>query len=126
MGQGAASELLLSPALQRCVQHFTEFYTSQHSGRKLDWLQHLSTADVKAQLGKRSYEFCVSTYQLAILLLFNDADSLSAADVHKGTLLNEKELDRNIRSLVAARLLRATTPLTDAPIGPCRQGRACV
>lgn len=61
---------------------FTQFYyTKYNNGRMLNWKLNLGSAEVKAgvfQDGK-NYEFSTSTYQMLLLLLFNEHESLTYA-----------------------------------------------
>ncbi|PIA15499.1 Cullin-domain-containing protein [Coemansia reversa NRRL 1564] len=75
------TKLKLPSELDRAVDQYTEFYQSKHNGRRLNWLWQYSKAEIKmffpkatGSAAKAGYLFQVSTYQLAILLLFN-ADS---------------------------------------------------
>ena len=55
-----------------------DYCKALHVGRRLAWLTNMGSADLRATFGdgvKR--ELSVSTYQMCILLLFNDADTLS-------------------------------------------------
>ena len=122
------STFALPPELAKCIKMFGKFYEAMHSGRKLNWLHHLSTADVKARFSKKPYEFSVTAYQMAVLLMFNqndaDADTARASDakeppsppsytlseIRDATNLSEKELQRTVRSLVSAHILTAQLP----------------
>lgn len=91
---------------------FQEFYTSKHSGRKLTWLWQLCKGDVRANFTKSAqnrvpYTFQVSTYQMAILLLYNDAkdDVVSYDDMAATTLLAKETLDPSIGVFVKAKVL---------------------
>ena len=48
----------------------------------------------------------MSTYQLAIVLLFNDSERLTYADVTAVTRLKGKDLERNVTALVDANILK--------------------
>eukprot|EP00047_Mylnosiga_fluctuans_P022456 m.119953 g.119953 ORF g.119953 m.119953 type:complete len:737 (+) comp9265_c1_seq1:1138-3348(+) len=100
---------LLSPA----ITSFETFYKAKFFGRKLCWLHHVSTADVRAVLGGRFFEFKVTIGQLAVLMQFVDADELPADSV-MAHLNAGSDSERVIASLVAARLL-TPTPASGAP-----------
>ena len=47
----------------------------------------------------------MSTYQLAVVLLFNEANSLTYQDITSLTHLQDKDLKRNVAALVDAKIL---------------------
>lgn len=53
------------------------------------------------------YTFQVSTYQMGILLLFNEADTLSYDEIEKATTLSTEILDPNLSILLKAKVLIA-------------------
>ncbi len=53
-----------------------------HSGRRLAFQPNMGTADLRATFGAgRRHELNVSTYQMCVLLLFNETDSMSYRDI---------------------------------------------
>jgi cullin 1 len=94
----------------KTYEHFEKFYLEKHSGRKLTWLWNLSKGEMKANYvrnGKNPYIFQVSTYQMAILMLFNDADTVSYDDLARATGAPKEQLDPSIGILVKSRVLLA-------------------
>ena len=43
----AAPECILPPTLMACCKHFGDFYFDMHNGRKLIWMTHLGSCDLK-------------------------------------------------------------------------------
>lgn len=84
---------------------FEQFYNGRFNGRKLTWLQHLSTGEVKVSYLKRPYFVTVTTYQMAVILLFNEKTSLHFCEIGEQTQLVEKELVRTLQSLADVRLI---------------------
>ena len=87
---------------------FQSFYFDKHNGRKLTWLWQLCKGEVKANYIKNvkvPYTFMVSTYQMAILLLFNDADVVTYEDAQKATALSADWLDPSLGVFVKAKVL---------------------
>lgn len=111
LGGGPRSTVQLAPALEKSVRAFELFYHSQHSGRKLNWLHHLSSGDVVCHTDSSRYEFAVTTFQMVILMLFNEADSCTVDTIQSSTNLSERELYRTVRSLIATKLLIADPAL---------------
>ena len=95
----------------KTYERFQNFYTQKHSGRKLTWLWHMCKGDIRANYTKSPskipYTFQVSTHQMAILLLFNDApdDTVSYDDMQAATALAKETLDPSIAVMVKARVV---------------------
>lgn len=129
LGQAAISPFAVPQPLERPVSYFEAFYNKKFNGRKLTWLHHLSTADVRITLTspgaqapvanlspvlqRKSYLVSMGTYHMAILHLFESSDSLSYADLKENTRLSEEQLVKHLQSLLDARLI-----LTEAPVPP--------
>ena len=91
---------------------FSRFYNHKHQGRKLTWLWQLCKGEVKANYSKvaqskASPTFQVSTYQMAILLLFNDSDTVSYDEIAEATKLNKETLDPSLGVFLKAKILIA-------------------
>ncbi|KAI5779294.1 Cullin [Geopyxis carbonaria] len=90
---------------------FVEFYNEKHNGRKLTWLWHLCKGDLKANYCKATkvpYTFQVSTYQMAILLLFNDQDSITYEEIERMVGLSKDYLDPSLGVFLKAKVLTIT------------------
>ena len=95
-------------SLVKTRDRFTRFYVDKHSGRKLTWLWNLCKGDLKATYCKGTkipYTFQVSTYQMAILLLFNDHDTVTYEDIEKATSLTKEMLDPSLGIFLKAKVL---------------------
>ncbi|KAJ2702330.1 ubiquitin ligase (cullin) of SCF [Coemansia sp. IMI 203386] len=73
------NKLLLPSQLSSVCNRFTNYYQNKHNGRKLNWMWQHSKAEIKmffpkatGPAAKAGYIFHVSTFQLAILMLFSD------------------------------------------------------
>ncbi len=66
-----------------CCEVFKKFYMKSHSGRRLTWQTNMGTADVKAAFGTKKHELSVSTYQMVILLLFNEKTELTFKEIRE-------------------------------------------
>ncbi|KAE9970893.1 hypothetical protein EG328_005992 [Venturia inaequalis] len=99
-------------------ERFQKYYNSKHQGRKLTWLWQLSKGEMRANYTKSAqkvpYTFQVSTYQMAILLPFNDTDTISYEDLGEFTKLSKETLDPCLGILMKARVL-TTTPADSKP-----------
>jgi cullin 1 len=94
--------------IAKAYERFQTFYGQKHSGRKLTWLWQLCKGEVKANYCKSTkvpYTFQVSTYQMAILLLFNESDKNSYDDIVKATQLQADVLDPSLGIFLKAKVL---------------------
>ena len=66
---------------------------------------------MRATFGEKRHELNVSTYQMVILLLFNEADRLSYADILHATSIPPVDLKRSLQSLACVKVPR-TEPFT--------------
>eukprot|EP01117_Protostelium_nocturnum_P003593 TRINITY_DN1480_c0_g1_i1.p1 TRINITY_DN1480_c0_g1~~TRINITY_DN1480_c0_g1_i1.p1 ORF type:complete len:629 (+),score=88.00 TRINITY_DN1480_c0_g1_i1:331-2217(+) len=105
--QTQASNFNVPQELEKCINQFQSWYSSRHQGRKLAWLHHLSKGDIRTNCLKKRYEFQVTNYQMAILLLFNTSESTSLGyDTFLNSInLKEAELKRSLESLIEANVL---------------------
>ena len=63
----------------------------------------MGNADIKATFGGRKHELNCSTYQMAVLLLFNDAEQLAYGEIAQATQIPEAELKRVLQSLACVK-----------------------
>jgi len=90
------------------VNNFKTFYESKYQGRKLTYLHHLSRADVDSRAVKgKIFKLAVSTYQMGLLLLFNQQGTteLSKRDLQDSSLLQEHPLKTSLLGLVKTKVL---------------------
>ena len=95
---------VLPAELSAAVADFRDFYLAQHTGRRLEWYTEKGTADVGFNVAPgRRYEVTVSTYQMAVLVLFNEplaaAQGLPFARIVEATGVAREELLRHVLSL---------------------------
>jgi cullin 3 len=94
----------LPQLVQEAIDRYTKFYLEKHTGRKLSWQTSAGSAELKATFGSdpaklQRYVLGVSTYQLCILLLFNDETSLTLGQIRSKTHIPDSELRRHLVSL---------------------------
>jgi len=95
----SASKCNLPPEILSCCETFKKFYTEKHSARRLTWQTNMGTGDIKALFGSKKHELNVSTYQMVILLLFNNSSVLSFQEIKDATAIPENDLKRNLVSV---------------------------
>lgn len=94
---------LPSPLKAACAV-FTDFYNEKNSGRKLAWYPSHSNVDIKAHFPLGRKDLNVTTYQIAVLLLFNQRDTWTYEELRQATELPENELKRHLLSLCTPKL----------------------
>lgn len=83
-------EVKFSGKMKSCCDKYKLWYVAAHTGRKLVWLPIFSKGEVSAQfsLDKKTgkaltFTLQASAHQMAILLLFNDATTITVAEIEK-------------------------------------------
>ena len=93
-------------SIQKNLERFSAFYHNKHGGRKLQWCWQLGKADIKTNYLSQKLTLSVSHFQLAILLAFNDAQTLSYEELRAITgIEDESYIDGALNILVKARVL---------------------
>ena len=97
-------EMNLPAEMVRGVERFKTFYGTRGQGsRKLQWIYAMGTANVIGNFAQKPIELVLNTMQAAILMLFNDVDSLSYADVKTSINLPDEDLVRCLASLACGK-----------------------
>ncbi|PNX99938.1 cullin-3a-like protein [Trifolium pratense] len=90
----------LPAEISELCEKFRSYYLGTHAGRKLSWQTKMGTADLKATFRKgQRHELIVSTYQMCVLILFNNADRLSYKEIEQATEIPASDLKRCLQSL---------------------------
>eukprot|EP01117_Protostelium_nocturnum_P004480 TRINITY_DN1616_c0_g1_i1.p1 TRINITY_DN1616_c0_g1~~TRINITY_DN1616_c0_g1_i1.p1 ORF type:complete len:736 (-),score=230.04 TRINITY_DN1616_c0_g1_i1:109-2316(-) len=100
----------LPAEVTKCCELFKKFYLSKHNGRRLHWQTNMGTAELRAVFANKKHELSVSTYQMVILLLFNERNEFTYKEIHEATNIPVNELKRNLVALTAgkAKILEKT------------------
>jgi Cullin, a subunit of E3 ubiquitin ligase len=105
----------LPQSVQSAMDNFSDFYLKKHTGRKLSWQTSTGTGEIKASFGSngniRTYNLIVSTYQMCILMLFNEDTELTLRQIASKTSIPDLELQRHLISLCTPkyRILRKSS-----------------
>lgn len=95
--------------LEKSVQAFESFYHAQFSGRKLSWLHNLCHGELKFNYLKKPYLITVPISQMALLLLFEDCDSISCSAAASSLRLTHDQLVKHASGLVKRKILLQST-----------------
>lgn len=109
LGQACPTDFAVPCQLEKSVQRFEEFYRDHFNGRKLSWLHHLSTAELKLNYLKKTYIITMQTFQMAILLMFESVDSISGRELMDATKLNAEHFQKYMTSLIECKLLQSNS-----------------
>lgn len=108
---GSTTNFSIPKELAAAEASFTRYYQREFSGRKVTWLHHISKGEVKARFPsnvKTGYILQCSTYQMGVMLQFNERPSISAEDLQVATQLNDQALRTTVLSLVKTEILTMT------------------
>lgn len=100
--------------LRPCESHFQNYYTKAFVGRKLHWLHQQSKGELKSAgfANKAVYTFQCSTYQMGILLLFNEKSRMNYVEIRESTQLVDDVLKGTLKTLLKVRVLLCDPKLT--------------
>lgn len=97
---------ILPPPVRAAMDRFQKYYLNTYTGRKLSWQTLAGTAEIRATFPPpkgsskpRRHDLTVTTYQMCILVLFNNRDTLTLKQIREETQIPEDELRRHLVSL---------------------------
>jgi len=96
-------ELALPVEMVQGVEVFKKFYETKTKHRKLTWIYGLGTCSLTGKFQPRSIELQLSTFQAALLLLFNDDDKLTMEQIQERLHLPQDDTVRALHSLACAK-----------------------
>jgi cullin 1 len=96
-------DINLPAEMVKCVEVFKEFYQTRTKHRKLTWIYSLGTCNINAKFDAKPIELIVTTYQAALLLLFNGVDRLSYSEIVTQLNLSDDDVVRLLHSLSCAK-----------------------
>ena len=84
---------------------FTQYYQTEHLGRKLTWLWNYSTNELRMNYLKEKYILLTSSYQMAVLLQYNQNDTMSLDQLVAATSISKDILTQELAVLAKVKLL---------------------
>lgn len=97
----------LPKELEQSVQRFNTFYQKLHNGRKLNWLYNMCKGEIVTNCFRNRYFFQANTFQMAILLQYNDQTKWSVQQLVDNTGISYENMTQMLEILLKARLLEA-------------------
>ncbi|ROL40626.1 Cullin-3-B [Anabarilius grahami] len=123
--QSATPKCNIPPSPRHAFEVFRRFYLAKHSGRQLTLQHHMGSADLNATFygaikkedgsdvgvggalltgsNTRKHILQVSTFQMTILMLFNNRDKFTFEEIQQETDIPERELVRALQSLACGK-----------------------
>ncbi|CCO26304.1 Cullin-1 Short=CUL-1 [Rhizoctonia solani AG-1 IB] len=86
-------------------ERFQRYYQSKHSGRKLTWLWNYSKNELRTNYLNQKYILMTSSYQMAVLVQYNENDTLSLDELVTATGIPKELLSQVLAVLVKAKVL---------------------
>ncbi|XP_006303539.2 cullin-2 [Capsella rubella] len=93
------SDLNLPSEMVNCIEAFKAFYATKTKHRRLSWIYSLGTCHISGKFDQKTIELIVSTYQAAVLLLFNNTERLTYTEILEQLNLSHEDLVRLLHSL---------------------------
>lgn len=108
----------LPAEMLKCIQVFKEFYSTRTQNRKLRWINSIGTCNIEGKFESKTIHLIVSTYQAAVLMLFNSADRLSYSEIKTQLNLGDEDDDYLTIILKSLSSARYNILIKDTPSDP--------
>lgn len=99
------NEYIIPADILPTYEKFTKYYQQKHSGRKLTWLWNYSKNELRTNYTNSKYILMTSSWQMAVLLQYNDNDTLSFEELATATAISKDYLKQVLAVLVKAKIL---------------------
>ncbi|KAM5540497.1 hypothetical protein V8D89_005955 [Ganoderma adspersum] len=84
---------------------FSQYYQQKHSRRKLMWLWNYSKNELCTNYLNQKYILIMSSWQMAVLLQYNNNDTLSLEELMNATVISKDILKQVLAVLIKAKIL---------------------
>eukprot|EP01006_Ploeotia_vitrea_P032050 TRINITY_DN64328_c0_g1_i1.p1 TRINITY_DN64328_c0_g1~~TRINITY_DN64328_c0_g1_i1.p1 ORF type:complete len:806 (+),score=116.54 TRINITY_DN64328_c0_g1_i1:129-2420(+) len=114
----------VSQTVLRTLNAYDDWYCKKHKQRRLQWCYNQGTADIKASFANaaKKYDIVMSTYQMLVVLLFNEQDKWVFSDLADRTGITIEELRRVMVPLSVAPKDKKHSPVLKKKVGPNEKG----
>ena len=99
------NDLIVPPEILPTYDRFSKYYQTEHSGRKLTWLWSYSKNELRTNYLNQKYILMTGSYQMAVLLQYNNRDTLSLDALVTATAISKEILVQVLSPLVKAKIL---------------------
>jgi cullin 1 len=99
------NDFIVPPEILPTYDRFSKYYQTKHSGRKLTWLWNYSKNELRTNYLNQKYILMTSSYQMAVLLQYNNHDTLSLEELVTATAISKDILVQVLSLLVKAKIL---------------------
>ncbi|KAI0826742.1 Cullin-domain-containing protein [Trametes gibbosa] len=98
-------EFIIPQDILPTYTRFSQYYQQKHSGRKLTWLWNYSKNELRTNYLNQKYILMTSSWQMAVLLQYNNDDTLSLEEIMNATAISKDILKQVLAVLVKAKIL---------------------
>ncbi|KAJ3753066.1 ubiquitin-protein ligase [Lentinula raphanica] len=98
-------EFVIPAEILTTYDRFQKYYQKKHSGRKLTWLWNYSKNELRTNYLNQKYILMTSSYQMAVLVLYNKNDTMSLEEIFAATSIGKDILTQVLGLLVKAKIL---------------------
>ncbi|VVC31679.1 Cullin, N-terminal,Cullin, conserved site,Cullin repeat-like-containing domain,Cullin homology,Cullin [Cinara cedri] len=105
LGSSVVSSFVIPKELIPCMQYFEEFYKAKFNGRKLTWLHHHCQGELKLNYLSKPYLVTMQTFQMAIMLLFENRDVYKCTELSELLQLSSDHFQKHFNSLLECKLI---------------------
>ncbi|OSD07550.1 Cullin-domain-containing protein [Trametes coccinea BRFM310] len=98
-------EFIIPQDILPVYTRFSQYYQQKHSGRKLTWLWNYSKNELRTNYLNQKYILMTSSWQMAVLLQYNNNDTLSLEEIFSATAISKDILKQVLAVLVKAKIL---------------------
>jgi cullin 3 len=110
--QDQIAPIILPGDFSAKMERFRRFYINRYSDRTLFWKTNLGSAEIRAYLGElnEKHELIVSTYQMAVLLLYNDRETYRYDEIISIVNSTDPEFEYHVMGLLKTGVICKNTP----------------
>ena len=101
----AGGDFIIPADILPVYDRFSKYYQQKHSGRKLTWLWNYSKNELRTNYLNQKYILMTSSWQMAVLLQYNNNDTLSLDELVTATAISKDILKQVLAVLVKAKIL---------------------
>ena len=100
-----AHDFVIPEEILSTYDRFQKYYQTKHSGRKLTWLWNYSKNELRTNYLNQKYILMTSSYQMAVLLQYNQNDTMGLDELVAATSISKDLLSQVLAVLVKAKIL---------------------